>query len=69
MLTRKKSLLSKKRYYRYKTNFNLNKILSDLLEAPTSLFGKEDDVDYSNLDVLFDRFLRTIWNMIDLHAP
>ena len=52
------------RYYRSKTNFNLNNFLSDLQKALTSLFGNEDDVDHSNLDVLFDRFLRTIKNVL-----
>ena len=33
-----------------------------------SIFGNEDDVDHSNLDVLFDRFLWKIENTIDLHV-
>ena len=68
---KKKIFASENRYYRCKTNFNLNSFLSDLQKALTSLFGNEDDVDHSNFDVglLFDRFLRTIKNKIDLHAP
>ena len=37
--------------------------------ALTSFFGNEDDVDHSNFEVLFDRFLRKIKNTIDLHVP
>ena len=69
MLKRKKIPALENRYYRCKTKFNLTNFLSDLQEALTSLFGNEDDVNYSNLDVLFDQFLRTIKNTIDLHAP
>ena len=65
---KKKASASENRYYRCQTNFNLNSFLSDSQKALTSLFGYEDDVDHSNLDVLFDRFLRTIKNMTDLHA-
>ena len=42
--------------------------LPNLQEALASIFGNEDDVDRSNLNVLFDRFLRTIKNTITLHA-
>ena len=66
---KKKVPASENSYYRSKTDFNINNFLSDLQEALTSLFGSEDDVDHSNLDVLFDRFLRTIKTTIDLHAP
>ena len=69
MLTRKKIPALENSYYRYKTNFNLNNFLSNSQDALTSLFGNEDDVHLSTLDVLFDRFLRTIKNAIDLHAP
>ena len=66
---KKKVSASENLYYRCQTNFNLNRFLSDLQKALTSLFGNEDDVDHSNFYVLFDRFLRTIKNAIDLHAP
>ena len=66
---KKKVSASENRYYRCQSNFNLNSFLTDLQKALTSLFGNEDDVDHSNFDVLFDRFLRTIKNtIIDLHA-
>ena len=68
MLTKKVSA-SENRYYRCQTNFNLNSFLSNLQKALTSPFGNEDNVDHSNFDVLLDRFLRTIKNTIDLHAP
>ena len=68
---KKKVSASENRYYKCKTNFNLNNYLSELQEALTSLFGYEDDVLFlirDNLDVLFDRFLRAIKNTIYLHA-
>ena len=66
---KKKVPVLENRYYRCKTNFNLNNFLADLQEALTSLFGNKDDGDHSNLDVLFNQFLRIIKNTINLHAP
>ena len=66
---KKKVSALENRYYRCQTNFNLNSFLSDLQKVLTSFFGNEDCVDHNNFDVLFDRFLRTIKNTIDLHAP
>ena len=66
---KKKVSASENTYYRCQTNFNLNSFLCNLQKTLSSLFGNEDDVDHSNFDVLFDRFLRTLKNKIDLHAP
>ena len=65
---KKKISALENRYYTCKTTFNLNNLLSDLQEAPTPIFRNKNDVDHSNLDVLFDRFLWTVNSTIDLHA-